>query len=106
MADFSHSGARDRGICSVCDREFDITVKGKIRAHGICKGAGQPPRQDSVTVITAEHPSHGTCTHCDDRKRLTKDGIVFNHYDGRIPSRPQQGWCRGSDEKPKEANES
>lgn len=47
----------------------------------------------------------GTCSKCGRHGiRLLKDGVVFNHYDGRVPPRPQQGWCLGSGEKPKEAS--
>lgn len=39
-----------RGICPVCDREFDVTKAGVMRMHGAvtkylmnCAGVGQPP---------------------------------------------------------------
>lgn len=56
MTDFSHSGARDRGICSECGREFDVTVKGVMRAHRKervdwyapppCPGSGKKPKEN------------------------------------------------------------
>lgn len=107
-----------RGTCSECDRkDVRILKDGTIGPHDDkritttlpfsprCAGYRLPPKPNSVTIIAAEHPTHGTCAHCDDQKRLTKAGVVFNHYDKRIPSRPQQGWCRGSGEKPKETTE-
>jgi len=45
-ADFT-SGGRDRGTCSVCGGNFEITRKGVIRHHGgwiRCSGAGKPPK--------------------------------------------------------------
>jgi hypothetical protein len=49
---------RNRGVCSVCERDFEITRKGVIRHHGSdiwyqgrrqyrCDGAGKPPKEST-----------------------------------------------------------
>lgn len=105
-----------RGTCSKCGwQDLRLLKDGTIGPHDDkritttlpfsprCAGHRLPPKPGSITSAAVEHPTHGICAHCDGRNRLTKDGTVFNHYDKRIPPRPQQGWCRGSGEKPKEA---
>ncbi|MBM0279675.1 hypothetical protein [Micromonospora tarensis] len=54
-AEYTSTG-RDRGICAVCGREYEITKKGLVRLHrrviasrgavktAGCRGGGEPPR--------------------------------------------------------------
>lgn len=51
---------------------------------------------------TLHTDTHGVCSHCRAGKRLKNDGMMPRHLDYRRGRDIQQGWCPGSDQKPKD----
>lgn len=96
--------------CHICGKRIVLNRDGNFRPHGRpanrCLASGEAPAE-GVKIFRTErsfYNTHGKCSRCGDTKRLKKDGTVYRHYDARdLPRRPQQGWCPGSDEKPKES---
>ena len=40
------TAAKPTGVCPVCGKTRALRKDGTLWNHGICKGAGQPPKED------------------------------------------------------------